>query len=70
MTGTFDFKKEYKELYLPGTLPTIINIPEMKFITVTGKGNPNQEDGEFPHAVELLYAICYTIKMSKMGGNP
>lgn len=69
MASTFDFKKEYKNIYLPGTTPAMIDIPEMNYITVTGKGDPNQEDGEYQQAIGLLYAICYAIKMSKMGQN-
>jgi len=64
-----DYKKEFKELYGPKTEPGIISIPEMTFIMVDGKGNPNIEGGEYQKAVELLYALSYTIKMSKMGKN-
>ncbi|MGG7142554.1 GyrI-like domain-containing protein [Clostridium nigeriense] len=60
-----DYKKKYKELYLPKTEPVEILVPEMKFIMVDGKGNPNDEDGEYPKAIELLYALSYTIKMNK-----
>lgn len=42
----FDFKKEYKEFYLPKEKPEIIKIPKMNYIGVKGKGNPNEEDGE------------------------
>ena len=60
----FDYKKEYKEYYLPKNKPTIIEIPPMNFIAVKGKGNPNEEDGEYHQALGLLYAIAFTIKMS------
>lgn len=60
-----DYKKEFKDLYLPKTQPMEIIVPKMIFIMVDGKGNPNDEDGEYKKAVELLYALSYTIKMSK-----
>ena len=63
----FDYKKEYKEFYLPPKKPTIITIPPMNYVAVRGKGNPNAEDGEYSRAMEILYAVSYTIKMSKMG---
>lgn len=63
----FDFKKEYKEFYLPKNKPSIIKIPKMNFIAIRGKGNPNDEDGEYKQAVELLYGIAYTLKMSYKG---
>lgn len=69
-SGALDYKKEYKDLYMPGTKPCIIDVPPICFIMVDGKGNPNIEDGEYQQAVGLLYAFTYTIKMSKMGGNP
>ena len=60
----FDFKKEYKEFYIPTEKPVIVDIPPMNFIAVRGKGNPNEENGEYKTAVGLLYSIAYTIKMS------
>ena len=63
----FDFKKEYKDFYHPGSKPEIIEIPKMNFIAVRGKGDPNEEDGEYKKAVGLLYGIAYTIKMSYKG---
>ena len=63
----FDYKKEYKEFYLPLTKPQIVHIPKMQFIAVRGKGNPNESDGDYQAALSILYAISYTIKMSKMG---
>ena len=65
----FDFKKEYKEFYLPKSKPAIIEIPPMNFIAVRGKGDPNEEGGEYKRAIELLYGIAFTIKMSKMGDH-
>lgn len=64
-----DYKKEYKDLYLPKTKPMLIKVPNMKFIMVKGKGNPNSETGEYQEALSLLYALSFTIKMSKMGAN-
>lgn len=61
----FDYKKEYKEYYLPKNKPQIVDIPIMNFIAVRGKGDPNEEGGEYKQAIELLYGIAYTIKMSK-----
>ncbi len=63
----FDFKKEYKEFYMPKTKPEIVTVPTANFIAVRGKGNPNEEDGEYKNAVGILYAIAYTLKMSYMG---
>lgn len=61
----FDFKKEYKEFYLPKNKPTIITIPKMNYIAVRGQGDPNEEAGNYKAAIGLLYAIAFTIKMSK-----
>ncbi|HBJ76716.1 MAG TPA: transcriptional regulator [Porphyromonadaceae bacterium] len=61
----FDYKKEYKELYLPSKKPSIVTIPSMNFVAVRGKGNPNDDSGEFPLAMQILYGISYAIKMSK-----
>lgn len=65
----FDFKKEYKEFYLPKNKPSMIEIPPMNYIAVRGKGDPNEEDGEYKRALELLYGIAFTIKKSKMGDH-
>ena len=61
----FDYKKEYKEFYMPKNTPGIINVPGMNYIAVRGQGNPNEEDGEYKRAIGLLYGIAFTIKMSK-----
>ena len=61
----FDYKKEYREHYLPKTKPEIVDVPEMNFIAVSGKGDPNQPDGDYKKAVGMLYTIAYTIKMSR-----
>lgn len=60
----FDYKKEYKELYAPPTKPSIIEIPPMNFLAVRGQGDPNEEKGDYSRALNLLYGIAYTIKMS------
>lgn len=65
----FDFKKEYKEFYLPPQKPTIVNIPPMNYIAVCGKGDPNTEGGEYKQAIGLLYGIAFTVKMSKKGSH-
>ena len=61
----FDYKKEYKEFYLPKNKPEIITVPTMNFIVVSGKGDPNEKCGEYKDALEMLYGIAYIIKMSK-----
>ena len=61
---TFDYKKEYKDSYLPPKAPGIADIPEMNFVAVRGKGNPNDPNGEYKKALSLLYGISFTIKMS------
>ena len=60
----FDFKKEYKEFYMPKDKPEIVTVPKANYIAVRGTGNPNDEDGEYKLAVGVLYAIAYTLKMS------
>ncbi len=65
----FDYKKEYKEFYLPKDKPSIVEIPKMNYIAVRGKGNPNSEDGEYKASLGLLYGIAFTIKMSKKGNR-
>ena len=63
----FDYKKEYKEFYMPKNKPSIIKIPKMNYIAVRGKGNPNEEDSEYKKSIGLLYSIAFTIKMSYKG---
>lgn len=63
----FDFKKEYKEFYMPKSKPSIVEIPKMNYIAVRGEGNPNDENGEYKKSIGLLYGIAYTIKMSYKG---
>lgn len=63
----FDFKKEYKEFYMPKNKPGIVTVPKANYLAVRGKGNPNEENGEFKKSVELLYGVAYTLKMSYKG---
>ena len=60
----FDYKKEYSQFYSPPKTPVIVTVPEMNFLAVCGKGDPNEEGGEYDRAVQLLYGVAYTIKMS------
>ncbi len=63
----FDYKKEYREFYMPKNKPGIVDVPKMNYIAVHGKGDPNDEDGEYKQSIGLLYGVAYTIKMSKKG---
>ena len=65
----FDYKKEYKEFYLPKSRPGIVTIPPMNFAAVRGQGNPNEEGGAYKQSIGLLYGIAFTIKMSKLGSH-
>lgn len=65
----FDYKKEYKEFYMPKDKPGIIEVPPMNYIAVRGKGDPNVEGSEYKQSIGLLYAIAFTIKMSKKGDH-
>ena len=65
----FDFKKEYKEFYLPKGKPELVTVPPMTYVAVRGRGDPNEEGGAYKEAIGVLYAIAYTIKMSKMGDH-
>ena len=60
----FDFKKEYKEFYMPKNRPEVVTIPRVNYIAVRGKGNPNEEGGCYQQAIRVLYAVAYTLKMS------
>lgn len=64
-----DYKKEYKDLYLPKTTPMLIQVPKITFIRIEGSGNPNSENGEYQEALQLLYGLSFAIKMSKLGNN-
>lgn len=65
----FDFKKEYKDLYQPKTVPSIVTVPPMRFIAVRGAGDPNESEGAYQHALNLLYGVAYTLKMSYKTGH-
>lgn len=65
----FDFKKEYKEFYLPKNKPGIVTVPAMNYLAVRGQGDPNQAGGAYQRAVGLLYGVAFTIKMSKLGDH-
>ncbi len=65
----FDYKKEYKEFYLPKKRPEIVDIPSMNFLAVRGEGDPNEEGGAYKASIGLLYGVAFTIKMSKMGSR-
>ena len=60
-----DYKKTEKHLYLPKT-PAVLDVPEMVFFAVDGQGDPNTSPA-YQEALELLYGLSFTIKMSKMG---
>ncbi len=66
---SFDYKKEYKEFYVPPRKPGIIEIPEMNYLAVRGKGDPNEVEGEYKEAIRMLYGIAFTIKMSYKGSH-
>jgi len=67
MANVLDYKKEYKDLYSPKNEPMQIDIPEITFVAIEGKGNPNDKDGEYQKALEIIYGMQYIIKMSKKG---
>lgn len=60
----FDYKKEFKEFYMPAKKPGIVTLPPLNYIAVRGKGNPNDENGEYKNSISLLYGIAFTLKMS------
>lgn len=60
----FDFKKEYKEFYMPKNKPQIVTVPKANYIAVRGMGDPNEEDGMYQQAISILYSVAYTLKMS------
>lgn len=62
----FDFKKEYKEFYMPKNKPTIVSVPKANYIAVRGLGDPNEQDGAYQRAIGVLYSVAYTLKMSYM----
>ena len=66
---TFDFKKEFKEFYMPPRKPSIVNIPKMNYVAVRGGGNPNAENSKYKNSIGLLYSVAVTIKMSYKGAH-
>ncbi len=60
----FDYKKEYKEFYMPKNRPSIVNLPKMNYLAIRGKGDPNEKEGDYKNTIGLLYGVAYTIKMS------
>ena len=64
----FDYKKEYKDIYQPSKKPALIEMPPINYVAVRGKGDPNEEDGEYQRALQMLYGISFTIKMSPKSG--
>ena len=66
---SFDFKKEYREFYLPKAKPEIVTVPCVNYIAVRGRGDPNEENGAYQRAIGVLYAVAYTLKMSKRAGH-
>lgn len=60
----FDFKKEYKEFYMPKNKPEIVTVPKANYIAVRGMGDPNDENGAYKRSIGVLYAVAYTLKMS------
>lgn len=65
----FDYKKEYKEFYMPSREPGIVTVPSMNYMTVRGQGDPNEREGEYKQSIGLLYGIAFTIKMSQKGDH-
>ena len=65
----FDYKKEYRAFYQPPKVPEIIDVPEMQFVCVSGTGDPNEEGGAYQRAIGVLYAVAYTLKMSRRAGH-
>ena len=65
----FDFKKEYREFYMPKNAPEIIRVPPMRFLAVRGSGDPNEEGGSYKQAIAVLYALAFTLRRSYKGGR-
>lgn len=64
----FDFKREYREFYMPKAKPELVDVPEMNYVAVRGTGDPNEPDGAYKQALGVLYAVSYTLKMSRRSG--
>lgn len=65
----FDYKKEYKDIYAPSRQPALITMDPISYVAVRGQGNPNQEDGAYQRAMELLYGVSFSIKMAPKAGH-
>ncbi len=65
----FDYKKEYKEFYMPASKPSIVTVPKMNYIALRGRGDPNEESGEYKNSIGLLYAIAFIVKLSYKGSH-
>ena len=65
----FDYKKEYKEFYLPKAVPQLVTLPPMQYLAVRGKGDPNEAGGAYQQAIGLLYGVAYTLKMCRKAGH-
>ncbi len=65
----FDYKKEYKDIYLPPKKPMLIDVPPINYVSVRGQGDPNEEGGAYQHALQLLYGLSFTIKMAPKTGH-
>lgn len=58
----YDFKKEYKDLYLPKVKPSLIEAPAMNFVAVAGTGDPNQNGGFYQQALEFFLKYILVIQ--------
>lgn len=67
MPDKLDFKKEYKDLYFPKAEPMLITVPPIPFLMVNGTGDPQGES--YQSAMQILYSLTFTVKMSKMSGK-
>ena len=61
-----EYKKDYKELYLPPQTPTVLEVPTMNFFMIDGKGDPNAP--EFGETMQALYSLSYGIRMMPKSG--
>lgn len=65
----FDYKKEYREFYLPKDKPGLVEVPPMNYLAVRGEGDPNVEGSEYMQSIPLLYGVAFTLKMSGKAGH-
>ena len=60
----FDIVKEHKPLYMPSARhPAIVDVPELAFLMVDGRGDPGASEA-FEHAMQALYSVAYTLKFT------